>query len=294
MSATTVDQRLRYESRVRPRQAGAAIAAGVLLIGSALMLQFVGPHTSIDELTLGLIIEHKRAGLDIAGALVEAVAWIAVAWTLTFLFGAVRARDSNVHPYMAYIPLVGAPLAAIGIIGYYIEYGAQASNFITHGSQTYPQANHLISAPRLAVFSTVSLAGDLLMAVAIVLIALQAIRVGLLTRFMGYLGVIGGILVLFAITPLPIVQAYWLVALGILFAGRWPSGTPTAWSSGRAEKWPSSQEMREQRMRARNGAPGRAKAKPQPAREPVESKATVVTAKAPKTTASKRKRKRRK
>jgi hypothetical protein len=154
------------------------------------------------------------------------------------------------------------------------------------GLQTYPEANHLMSAPLLAVFQVMDYGGELLLAVAFVLVSLQAMRAGLLTRFMGYLGIIAGILVLFVITPVPIVQTYWLVALGVLFAGRWPSGTPPAWETGRAERWPSSQELREQRTQQRNGA-GRAKQRKQ---EPVAAAPERPT---PAST-PKRKRKRRK
>jgi hypothetical protein len=45
------------------------------------------------------------------------------------------------------------------------------------------------------------------------------------------------------------VQAYWLGALAMLFAGRSPNGTPPAWQSGEAMPWPSAAEMREQRVR---------------------------------------------
>ena len=76
-------------------------------------------------------------------------------------------------------------------------------------------------------------------------------RVGLLTRFMGVLGIIVGVLFIVPIgSPLPIVQAFWLVALGALFLGRWPSGMPPAWVTGEAQPWPSQQELREARMEA--------------------------------------------
>ena len=43
-------------------------------------------------------------------------------------------------------------------------------------------------------------------------------RVGLLTRFMGVLGIIVGVLFIVPLgSSLPIVQAFWLVALGVLF-----------------------------------------------------------------------------
>lgn len=288
MSAVSVTERLSYERRIRPRQAVVAVVAGILLIVSA-VLQLTGPHTNVSEITLGLIIEHKRFALDLIGAIVQGIGWLAVAWTLLFLAGATRARDEQAPPYIRYIVMIGAPLTAIGIIGYIAAYGVQANHF--KGAQTYPQANHLLSAPSLAIFQVMNYAGELVLAVAFVLVSLQAMRAGLLTRFMGYLGIIAGILVLFVITPVPIVQAYWLVALGVLFAGRWPSGTPPAWQTGRVERWPSSQELREQRMRERGGAARQKPTREKPTREPVA--AAAVAPKQTRATTPKRKRKRR-
>ncbi len=135
------------------------------------------------------------------------------------------------------------------------------------------------------------------MAVSFVLISLNAMRVGLLTRFTGYLGMFAGVLVLFVLTPLPVVQAYWLIAVGCLFWGWWPTGVPPAWDSGKAEKWPSSAELREQRGGgtggggADRGGPGRgARPKPTPEPEPVGAGAARGT----RATTPKRKRKRRK
>ena len=67
--------------------------------------------------------------------------------------------------------------------------------------------------------------------------SLDAMRVGLLTRFMGVMGIaLGPALVLgFGLLVLPL----WLVALGVLFLGRWPRGMPPAWITGRAEPWQS-------------------------------------------------------
>jgi uncharacterized membrane protein YgcG len=123
----------------------------------------------------------------------------------------------------------------------------KAHQFVTTGDQTYQQANHLTSGPLLATLSYANLVGLLAAAVGFVLVSLNAMRVGLLSRFMGYVGIFAGILILFVITPVPVVEAYWLVALGYLISGRWPSGMPPAWASGQAEPWPSSQEIRDQR-----------------------------------------------
>jgi len=86
--------------------------------------------------------------------------------------------------------------------------------------------------------------------------------VGLLTRFMGVLGVIcGALIVLPILSPLPIVQTFWLGAMALLLLGRWPNGVPPAWEAGEARPWPSQQEVRERRRR---GAPA-----PEPEAEPV-------------------------
>jgi len=88
-------------------------------------------------------------------------------------------------------------------------------------------------------------------AFAFVIIPLNAMRAGLLTRFIGVLGIISGVIFVFAqLSPLPIVQAFWLVALGVMFSGRGPNQLPPAWEAGVAIPWPSQQELREARQNA--------------------------------------------
>jgi hypothetical protein len=96
-----------------------------------------------------------------------------------------------------------------------------------------------------------------------VIICLNAMRVGLLTRFMGILGIIVGVLFVVPLAPgPPVVQSFWLAALAALFAGRWPSGIPPAWITGRAVPWPSQQEQREQRERTLDPEPAPAAGAP--------------------------------
>ncbi len=246
----SVEDRLGYESRVRPRQAAIAAAAAIMLIASA-VLQLTGPHTNVNEVTLGLVFEHRRFMLDVIGAVLEAGGWLALASTLWFLFGCARAREPKIQPFIGLVALAGAPLASIGVIGYVVSYGHIAQQFVSHGAQTYPQANQLMGSTALEIFQIVDYLGELLLAAGFLLVSLNAMRVGLLTRFLGYLGIIGGILTLFVLTPVPIVQFYWLAALAYLFMGRWPSGVPPAWRTGRVERWPSAQEVRAAQARAR-------------------------------------------
>jgi hypothetical protein len=287
----TVDEQLLYESRVRMRQAIVAGVAGILLVGAA-AIQLSGPHTKVDELTLDLITAHKRFPIDVIGAVINGIGLCAVAATLSFLFGITRARNPELRGFIRILVIAGGGLAAVSGIVYAVVIAAKANEFATHGSQTYEQAHHLTKAAGLVALPVVGQAAALLLAVGFVLVALNAMRVGLLTRFMGYLGIFTGVLVLFPIgSPVPVVQGFWLLALAYLFSGRWPTGVPPTWRSGQAEKWPSSQEIRERRNQAvgRGGDSGRAKPTPKPAPEAVAASAQPRT----RASTSKRKRKRR-
>ncbi len=71
---------------------------------------------------------------------------------------------------------------------------------------------------------------------AVVYTCLHAMRVGLLTRFMGTLGMALGVsIVLVALFPMLLYTA----ALGVLFLGRLPGGRPPAWDAGEAVPWPA-------------------------------------------------------
>lgn len=285
------DNRLLYETRMRTRIAVAAIAGGLLLLVSSL-LQLVGPHSNVNELTIGLIEEHKRFPLDLIANIVQAVAWAGIAVALKFLFDSVRARKPEINSAFTWILVLGAVLISVSGVVSAVVIAVKAHQFVTTGDQTYSQANALTSGPLLAVLSYSNLVGLLAAAVGVVLVSLNAMRVGLLTRFMGYVGIFAGILILFVVTPVPVVEAYWLVALGYLISGRWPTGLPPAWLSGRSEPWPSSQAQREQRIRQRDGrARGRARSQAPAETTPVPAETTAGGTRA---TTPKRKRKRRK
>ncbi|MBV8989717.1 MAG: hypothetical protein JO372_14270 [Solirubrobacterales bacterium] len=286
----TVDEQLLYESRVKLRQAVIAGLAALCLLAAA-VLQLAGPHTKVSELTLDLIYAHKRFPLDVIGGVINGIGLTALAVTLSWLFGATRARNPGAGSYMKWLALAGAVIAAIVAILYAIVIAIKANDFVTQGNQTYQEAKHLTNGGFLVVIPVIGQAATLVLAMGFVLIAFQAMRVGLLTKFMGYLGIFTGVLVLFPIgSPVPIVQAFWLLALAYLLSGRWPTGVPPAWRSGRAEPWPSSAEMREQRIKAGAGG-GRAKSAPTPAPQAVGAAAPAAKSSS---AGVKRKRKRRK
>ena len=273
---------------MRTRQVAVAAAAGILVM-AAVLTQIAGPHVGVNEQTLGLVTENKRLALDLIGAFLSALGSLALAWTLWYLWGCTRAREPNVKPtFVGFLAIAGGVIAAVSAVGSATASGIAAHRFVTQGLQTYPEANALLHKVWVVVPNVTVYLGALFIAISLVMVSLNAMRVGLLTRFLGYLGIIAGILTIIPIVPIPIVEAYYLLALAYLFSGRWPSGVPPTWESGRTEPWLRTQ--RERPAREPLFGRGRGKPAPAPATEPVGASAPTSS----RSTTPKRKRKRRK
>jgi hypothetical protein len=80
------------------------------------------------------------------------------------------------------------------------------------------------------------LAARLGLAVALFYSCLWAMRVGLLTRFWGSLGMALGVA---ALLLLPQFTMIFFVYFGLLLVGKLPSGKPPAWEAGEAVPWPT-------------------------------------------------------
>src|SRR5204863_462304 len=108
------------------------------------------------------------------------------------------------------------------------------------GPHTVDAAHDITSGSLLVTSSVLQLAAALALAAGFILTSLNAMRVGLLSRFMGVLGIVAGALVVIPLGPFPpVVQAFWLLTLGMILLGFGRAGLPPAWRSGRAEPWPT-------------------------------------------------------
>ena len=166
---TTADDQLLYEARVRPRQAViAGVAAAALLAAS--VTQLIGPHSKVNELTIGLITEHKRVGLDLFGAGVQAIGSLALASTLVFLFGATKARNTKLPGFLRILAIIGGVTAAIAGIVSAVLIAIKSGQFVTHGDQTYEQAHHLTSSAAFVAPQLLIQAAALIVAIAFVMI----------------------------------------------------------------------------------------------------------------------------
>ncbi|HEX6698991.1 MAG TPA: hypothetical protein VF080_19440 [Solirubrobacteraceae bacterium] len=191
----------------------------------------------------------KHPTIPILGAILYGLGSLAIFFAIAYLFRATRAR----RPGMPQIALI---LAAVGSVGFGIGRAvAEVARYL--GAHSFVDAvDKTNSAATDALSPTATLVGQLIwetsalaLGFGIAIISLNAMRVGLLTRFMGVLGVIVGVAVapILPIDQQGIIRVFWLAALGMLFLGRLPGGRPKAWATGEAEPWPTQQQLREQR-----------------------------------------------
>ncbi|MGI8801785.1 MAG: hypothetical protein ACR2KV_06370 [Solirubrobacteraceae bacterium] len=153
-----------------------------------------------------------------------------------------------------YLAVGGAGVSAACLLGAQIVDVIKAHDFISHADRSHQAVDQATNSSPHLVLTTLAFASQLALAFAFVMIPLNAQRAGLLTRFMGVLGIVSGALIVI-LPPLQVLQAFWLVALGTLLSGRTKSPLPPAWTSGEAEPWPSQQELRERRNPERAAAP---------------------------------------
>lgn len=97
-------------------------------------------------------------------------------------------------------------------------------------------SNAISDASLNTVAGVVTLAGGLLLAISLFYTCLWAMRLGLLTRFWGSLGMALGIAVVIGFVILAVV---WFLYLGLLYLGKLPGGKPPAWDAGEAIPWPT-------------------------------------------------------
>jgi hypothetical protein len=306
------EDHLAWEARQRTPAAVAAAVAGVFIFvgtvwrgltlsdlprnGIAESLDRAaepGPVGELESLKVGTyeVFDEQVLGV-IASSVFVSIGYLALGWTLTYLAVAARARRPEFPKLLVYVPMIAAILQALATLLSAIATNVAISDFLG-GSRTVDAAAD-VTTTGLGVFAQLlGLPGALGLALALILIALNAMRVGLLTRFMGVLGIITGALQILPFGgPLPVVQSFWLLMLSLLFSGRWMGGTPPAWRTGNAEPWPSGAEVREQRRRAAAERRGETYEPPE-ASEPEPEPEPVPAGPSPSASARKRKRKRR-
>ncbi len=312
-----VEETLAYEESRGTAAGIAAILAGVLtLVGGILagiVYQDFPRVLLVDALREAAGEDIGRPGLRteqilfyddkvvelLALSIALAIGGLLILIPLGYLARATRARRPE-FPRAAFVALVVGPvLVAVAEILLQVVVAVRAADFADGADLGTAAAHDALRSDFVVIAQIMRQAALLALGFAFVLVSLNAMRAGLLTRFMGILGIIVGILFVVPLGgQLPVVQAFWLIALGVLLLGVWPgAGVPPAWKTGEAQPWPSQQELREARERQRGGS-GKDAASPQSDRRhgsagPSEGPTPGPAAPTPHATSKKKKRKKR-
>jgi hypothetical protein len=264
----TNEEQLRWERRHGPLAAAAALLAAVLVIAQFAVTQAVvfGDRPEGDR---GFLIEiDQHAGALVVSAVLQAVGAVSLGVVFWYLFRATRHRREQLPGWLIGVVYAGPLLfAAAGVLGV-IDRIDIADQFVsgepTTGKGGEERADDLLKSPS-GVTVGFGFAGTLSIAILFVLISMNAMRAGLLSRFTGIMGIIVGALVVLPLVPggSIVLQIFWLGAVGALFLGRWPGGRGPAWDSGQAEPWPTAAQRRGLAPAGEHGEPAPA-ADPEP------------------------------
>jgi hypothetical protein len=273
-STPPVEEILARERRDRQRAGFAALLAAVLAVLAGVLPQAIyadfprvylldalrdaaGERAGQPGLrTAQVLFIHDKALPLLAATLVQAAMVLLVGYILVFLLRAATDRGATAPRMARTLAIVGAGASALGAVVLQIGVMVDASRFAGSADHSTAAAHDALRGAAVVAGSAVGFFGGLALAAAFVMISIGAMRIGLLTRFVGVLGAICGVLLVLGPatgSSTFIVQTFWLLMVALLLLGRWPAGTPPAWQSGEGMPWPSQQEIREARQRGRAG-----------------------------------------
>ena len=270
-----ISEQLARESERRARLGVPAFAGGMLYFLSAIIVNATLSSAPTVGLVQGLApalsgvanpavspravevkyISHHAFAL-IAGSTLKAIALLALVLVLLLLLDATRFRRPQTWSAARPLVLVGGIALAVVNVAHQVVGSIQAHSFaIGHDLSSHAVDQALTKGAVNVGGQYLDLLAALALTAGMIAVSINAIRVGLLTRWMGVIGIFSGILIFVPIggATLEIVPSFWMVAMGILYLGRWPNGEPPAWASGEARPWPTQAERRAEREEQTSG-----------------------------------------
>jgi hypothetical protein len=241
------EAQLEWERRYAPRVAVAAFASAILAVaGFALYVNTLGnAHDSADL----LVAVHKHKLAVVISSVITSLGVLLLIPVLVFLYRATAYRRPQI-PRIALTLVIVAPVVAaiIGILTPILQIHA-ADQILKElplpPSDAVDRANHFLRQGAAPVAAYAGIAASFGLAAGIALVSLNARRAGLLSGFMGVLGVILGVFFAIPIIIGPaVIQFFWLSAIGVLLLNRWPGERGPAWDTGEAIPWPSAAAQR--------------------------------------------------
>jgi hypothetical protein len=265
-SASEISEQVQRESARRGRLGVPAFAGGFLYFLSAIIVTSTLSSAPTVGLVQGLTpalrgeanpaispratevkyISHHAFAL-IAGSTIKSLALVALTLVLLLLLDATRFRRPETWSLARPLVLVGGIGLAVVNVAHQIVGSIQAHNFaVGHDFSSHAVEQALTKGAVNVGSQYLDLLAALALTAGMIAVSINAIRVGLLTRWMGVIGIFSGILIFLPIggATLEIVPAFWMLGMGILYLGRWPNGDPPAWAAGEARPWPTQAERR--------------------------------------------------
>jgi hypothetical protein len=254
----TKQDELQWEARwARPAAVSAFLSGLLLLAGTFLLQSIFEDRKRVEALPDFLISVDGSPGKMIGSQVLLAVSALLLFPVFFYLFSAIMHRTPQLPRWFVWLILIGPVFYAISLVIGAIDRVDVAHQFVDRtatvgdcpgyfGKAGDECAKDLLGQDVSPVSVGLSLAGSVATAFLFVMLPLRARRAGLMSQFMGILGVIAGALMVLRLMPLvpEITQAFWLGATGALFLGNWPGGRGPAWESGEPDPWPSAADRR--------------------------------------------------
>ena len=238
------EAQLEWERRIAPVAAGAALASAALLLAGTVVRQAVALSSRPENEAEFLKAIDGESTSFVVSSVLQALSFVALGVVLWYLFRATRYRKPDTPSWALPLILAGPLLLAAAAVVTDLDRLSIADDFLGSGRQTEARAEDLLE-DRGGAGGALGLAGTLAFAFALVLVPLNAMRAGLLSRFMGILGIVLAAAYVLMPPIAGILQLFWVNALALLFLGRWPGGRGPAWETGEAIPWPGAADRTE-------------------------------------------------
>jgi hypothetical protein len=226
--------------------AGAAGLATAVLTLAAVTISAAGAtaasRTKVGDARTLLLSIGGDESRQLLSAAMRASGAVLLAAVALYLFGVIRARDAKHSRLIPALGVVAFALLAGTALVSYLEVRDVAREFVASGPRTAPRADALLQAARehsvLRATNVLAVVAAVAFGIWLSLTSWEAMRVGILSRFLGMFGIAAGVT---SVVGIPEMAASlflgWLVSVSVLALGWWPGGRPRAWDEGRAVSW---------------------------------------------------------
>jgi hypothetical protein len=229
------------DERRRGRLAGAAaVLAAALFVIAAVWSQSLSSDAPERNGPALLRFFDRHTGQLIGSSVVRGLALLLLLGVTVHLWRALKQRRPEEAPVVHVMGLYGPIAAGLGTVAVGAALAAAASHFTDRQFQTIDAADDAFRTVQL--IGLLSFSGSLALAFWFVKGCLDAMRIGLLGRFLGIMGIAMGPGLVIASMIFQFLLPVWLCAVAAIFAGLPLRGMPPAWEAGEAIPLPSARE----------------------------------------------------